>query len=252
MDSIKNPLVWPFPDFISAAVVSKFVISFLLSIVMTEVFARGLFPILFFVPQSIAMKNLGLLYVSDDPYESWQLIGEALQEHDSNERIRVICISGRHLFKEPTMPLPTGGGLSSPLHEKAVDGKLEVIMPISDFKNQTIKNRYATYSEDYKRRNLILTIDKFVEEINQGKEFLKNNGNVLHQHNILCMWRVIIFSKHCIVQNYFPNPEGEHSFMSPTFVFQKIPHSRSKCNKSRSDLKRCFVAQAFSGPVVNN
>jgi hypothetical protein len=31
----------------------------------------------------------------------------------------------------------------------------------------------------------------------------------------------------------------------------KTPHSRSKCNKSRSDLKRCFVAQAFSGPVVN-
>ena len=30
-----------------------------------------------------------------------------------------------------------------------------------------------------------------------------------------------------------------------------IPHSRSKCNKSRSDLKRCFVAQAFPGPVVN-
>jgi len=30
-----------------------------------------------------------------------------------------------------------------------------------------------------------------------------------------------------------------------------IPHSRSKCNKSRSDLKRCFVGQAFPGPVVN-
>lgn len=29
------------------------------------------------------------------------------------------------------------------------------------------------------------------------------------------------------------------------------PHSRSKCNKSRSDLKRCFVAQAFPGSVVN-
>jgi len=29
------------------------------------------------------------------------------------------------------------------------------------------------------------------------------------------------------------------------------PHSRSKCNKSRSDLKRCFVGQAFPGPVVN-
>jgi len=34
--------------------------------------------------------------------------------------------------------------------------------------------------------------------------------------------------------------------------FHKIPHSRSKCNKSRSDFKWCFVAQAFSGPVVND
>jgi hypothetical protein len=32
---------------------------------------------------------------------------------------------------------------------------------------------------------------------------------------------------------------------------KKTPHSRSKCNKSRSDLKRCFVAQAFPGSVVN-
>ena len=31
----------------------------------------------------------------------------------------------------------------------------------------------------------------------------------------------------------------------------KPPHSRSKCNKSRSDLERCFVGQAFPGPVVN-
>lgn len=30
-----------------------------------------------------------------------------------------------------------------------------------------------------------------------------------------------------------------------------VPHSRSKCNKSRSDLERCFVGQAFPGPVVN-
>ena len=36
-----------------------------------------------------------------------------------------------------------------------------------------------------------------------------------------------------------------------TTAVNKGPHSRWKCNKSRSDLKRCFVAQAFSGPVVN-
>jgi len=34
-------------------------------------------------------------------------------------------------------------------------------------------------------------------------------------------------------------------------IVVRPPHSRSKCNKSRSDLKRCFVGQAFPGPVVN-
>jgi len=46
----------------------------------------------------------------------------------------------------------------------------------------------------------------------------------------------------------FPDARKKIFLVSKSHQF---PHSRSKCNKSRSDLKRCFVAQAFSGPVVN-
>ncbi len=34
-------------------------------------------------------------------------------------------------------------------------------------------------------------------------------------------------------------------------TFLSYPHSRSKCNRGGSDLKRCFVAQTLSGPVVD-
>jgi len=52
------------------------------------------------------------------------------------------------------------------------------------------------------------------------------------------------------LDNYFTN----NGFTWKIMVEQgnnDFPHSKSKCNKSRSDLKRCFVGQAFPGPVVN-
>ena len=94
-------------------------------------------------------------------------------------------------------------------------------MPKSEKNNSTIENRYNSYTQSYKESNGLTDISRFVKEINDGKEFLNKYGNDYREHDILCMWRVIILSKHCVVQSYFPNNKAGHSFMSPTFVFQK-------------------------------
>jgi hypothetical protein len=220
IDQFQDPPWWPLPYWGSSAVVTKVILSIILSTILIEVLGRGIFPFLFYGPQALAMRSVGLWYVTEDPEESWQIIQKGMKQHDSNQTIRVICISGRHLFREESMNLPSRAR-KSPLHTAASGGNLEVIMPKSELSNQTITSRYATYSPTYKRENNILTVDAFIDEINLGKAFLRNNGNTVQEHNILCMWRVIIFSKMCIVQNYFPNPRGEHSFLAPIMVFRK-------------------------------
>lgn len=224
IDQIDNPAWWPFPSWIAYSAGAKFLLSFILSLFLVEFLGRGFFPLLFYLPQTIAMRNVGLFFVTEDPRESWRVIQKGLNGHDNKKKIQVICISGRHLFKEERTEMP-GVGMLSPLHEAAVKGRLEVIMPRSNPDNLTIKNRYETYHDDYKRNNNLATMGDFIAEIEQGKKFLKLNGNTLYEHDILCMWRVLIFSNLCVVQNYFPNPRGEHSFLAPIMVFRPLPPS---------------------------
>ena len=220
IDQFKDPSWWFLPYWVSFAAVTKLILSIILSAILVEVLGRGIFPILFYAPQALAMRSVGLLYVTEDPDESLRIIQKGVKQHDPNQKIRVICISGRHLFREESMHLPSGPR-KSPLHVAALGGNLEVIMPKSDQNNQTIKSRYITYSPEYKRENNIPTVHDFIGEIDLGKAFLRTNGNIVQEHDILCMWRVIIFSNICMVQNYFPNPQGEHSFLAPIMVFRK-------------------------------
>ena len=52
------------------------------------------------------------------------------------------------------------------------------------------------------------------------KSFLTARGNCFTEHNILCMWRVVILQNFCFVQNYFPNSDGNFSDTAPTLVYK--------------------------------
>lgn len=167
------------------------------------------------------MKDLGLLYITNNRAEAAKLYEKAAKEHKKEDKVKIICIAGKYLFRETAMPDEDNQTLLPlPLNAFAIDGKLDVIMPVSDARNPTLKARYETYSDDYKMKNTVTTIEKFIErDVNLGKEFLLMRGNELSEHNILCMWRLVIFSEHCLVQNYFPNPRKADSFLSSVFMY---------------------------------
>lgn len=221
LDTLANPAWWP----VSSATLSmsnalRGIISLLLGILLTQPIARALLPMLTILPMAIATKNLGLMYVSTNYNECHRFFLKACSEHDSREKVRVICISGRYLFRE--LRLPGDDGISLPLHDLASKGQLEVVMPQSDPQNPTIKERYKTYSNDFLIANGVQTMDRFINfEIEAGKDFLLSHNNEVYEHNILCMWRVIIFSEHCLVQNYFPNVSKAESFRAPMFMYSR-------------------------------
>jgi hypothetical protein len=182
------------------------------------------------VPKTIAMKEMGLVDVSIDEINSIKLAKKYSAFHNPQNKVKAICISGRHLFRESPTP---AGGLAAPLHDLANEGKLEVLMPISSSSNPTVISRFATYSDVYKAECGFITVDDFVKEIDRGKKFLRvNHHNIIHEHDALCMWRAIIYDNHCIIQNYFPNSTGDHSYRAPTFVFAK---------KTSSDNQQLFT-----------
>lgn len=220
---------WPYSLPFKMSAVLVLVIAALLVMVLNFFLVNGLIPLLYFVPQCLTMKSIGLVFVSLDENTSHKLFSEALKEHKHGEKVRVLCISGRHLFVEQSMP----NGKPSILHDLAVNGELDVLMPISDQNNPTVKQRFVTYTEDYKKANAISDISTFIDEIDKGKKFIRGyKDNVLTEHNILCMWRVILLSRYCFVQNYFPNnadAKYQHSFMAPTFVYQKDETASGNC-----------------------
>jgi hypothetical protein len=229
IQDMTNPKWWTYTGFFSCANVSRALISLVCGIFFTQPLARGLLPMLTIVPQAIAMKNLGLVFVTTNHKESARLFRKAFEEHDQNAKVKIICISGRYLFRE--LNLPTENAPPLALRDLAVKGQLEVVMPVSDVNNPTIKARYETYSKEFVEANGIQTVKSFVDyEIEASKDFLKTYKNPIFEHNILCMWRVIIFSEHVLVQNYFPNPTKSDSFRAPVFMYSKRvdgsePHS---------------------------
>ncbi|MEQ1934672.1 MAG: hypothetical protein ABL962_12485 [Fimbriimonadaceae bacterium] len=173
-------------------------------------------PYIFYAQHTTAMRALGLAGV----FEQSDAIQGILQRYVSmagNEgRIRIICISGRQLFREVA-------GKSAPLQKAAMEGRLDVIMPISDETSITIRERFDTYLDPFKDATYPEGVSGLVREIGASKTFLaKHATNTVHEHNTLCMWRVVLFKNHCVVQNYFPNPAGAASDGAPLFVFENI------------------------------
>jgi hypothetical protein len=220
LDQLSNPSWWKYTGLLSLSNVARAIISLGCGILLTQPLARGLLPMLAILPQAIAMKNLGLMFVSTSHGECARLILKASSEHNPNEKVKVICISGRYLFREIRMP--GDDGVSLPLHDLAMKGQLDVIMPVSNSNNATIKARYGTYTKEFLMANGIPNIQRFIDyEIEAGKEFLQHYENDVCEHDILCMWRVIIFSEHCLVQNYFPNATKAESYRAPMFMYAK-------------------------------
>ena len=198
--------------------VVAFLRSLLIGLILKFLVFEGLLPLLAYLPKTIANRTLGFAAVAVEEDASITITARHAEEHKGDEKVRVVCISGRHLFG----PEETPAGVFPPLKELASKGKLEVLMPTSDVSNPTIAERFHTYGSAGESIG-VATIKDFLAEIDKGKAFLaKNSGNLLVEHDILCMWRMVLFPKICIVQNYFPNTKREASYKAPTLVFEKM------------------------------
>ena len=177
----------------------------------------ALVPLLLYVPSAVSLRAMGLIEARADRNRHADSMSKALNRylkfHDDRERIRVICISGKDLFVRYS-----GEDNFAPLHSFAKVGKLDVLLPASDEKSTTILERYKTYSLDFKK-SAYPKITDLITEIEASKNFLRLHQNNVTEHSAICMWRVVLTSRHCIVQNYFPNRTGCHSNTSPVFVF---------------------------------
>jgi hypothetical protein len=90
LDKIQNPSWWKLTGFLSAANTTRAVLSIASGIVFTQPIARGLLPMLTILPQAIAMKNLGLLFVTTNYNECARLLLKASSEHTPGEKVKVI------------------------------------------------------------------------------------------------------------------------------------------------------------------
>lgn len=178
-------------------------------------FLNGLLPTFPFAQQSIAMRQLGLDLISHDDFA--HVVEQYLPKHDITQRIRVTCMSGAYLFRD------VGG----PLHKAAKDGKLHVVMPMPEAVSPTLSARYRTFDKGFKLSKNLRTLDQFLVEVEGGAEFLMSiGGNDVVYHQLLCIWRTVLLSSHCIVQAYFPNKREFAEQRGPVFVFAKRPEGR--------------------------
>jgi hypothetical protein len=181
---------------------------------VAAVVLKATLPWILYLPYAAEMRALGLLRISTEEGAVLRLVEHHLSLHDESKTIRMICISGRYLIREPRPPAKT-----APLFEVAVKGKLDVVIPQADVRNPTVDSRYGTYSDEY-RDGVYPTPDTLVEEVAASRDFLMRHANVVTQHDALCTWRMVVFSHACIVQNYFPNRMGRDSDTAPVFVFE--------------------------------
>jgi hypothetical protein len=184
----------------------------LLGAIAIPILTFGL-QLLMIAQRSIAAYELGLCWLSSTGGDINHLVSWFLHGHPGADRIRVICISGSHLFGSETE------GLDSPLRPWAERGLLDVVMPVSSPRHPTVLERHKRYRGELEKLQYP-DANALVEEIKRGKAYLRSRGNTVTEHNILCMWRVIILQNYCLVQNYFPNLSGRNSDHAPTFVYK--------------------------------
>ena len=89
-----------------------------------------------------------------------------LQYHLNRKQIKVLCISGRSLFRE------TLDGTDPPLTKWARLGRLDVVMPVSSESNQR-SLKVGTYSETFKKTHYPNGKRDLVNEVEAGKTFLR-------------------------------------------------------------------------------
>lgn len=174
---------------------------------------RLLVPFFLIAQRALAVRELGLVGASVVPGAIQDLLDWYLRKHPECDHVRVICISGESLF----------GAIDTkderPLRDWARRGKLDVVMPASVEENPTIGERALRYCDELKR-DQYQSPTNLVEEVKEAKRFLRKYGNTVTEHNILCMWRVVILQNVCLVQNYFPNLDGQPSDFAPTLIYQ--------------------------------
>ena len=180
-------------------------------LILSEMFFLCL-PLILYVPQTIAMKTLGLLFITLNHKELSRLTRVFAAQCRTRERIRIACISGKHLFRET----------EAPLHKEAVKGNLEVIMPGSSEDNKTVKTRYSTYPEEYRKAEGIPDLDSYIKEIESSKEFLLKYNNIVYEHNLFLPLRLLLIDTRCIIQNYLPNSSGQQSHKAPAFIYHDV------------------------------
>jgi len=161
------------------------------------------------------MEAMGLDWASIDG-DMHEQLRWYLQFHPPQERIQVICISGKSLFRETLI------GTDPPLTTWARLGKLDVVAPVASNNNVTVFERFETYSQEFRDKHYPNGISDLVNEVEAGKAFVEQYvNNTVVQHDTLCMWRVILLKRHCLVQSYFPNSDGDESDRAPLFVYIK-------------------------------
>jgi hypothetical protein len=193
--------------------------SFVFTVVMT-VFFSALLPLLSYTPHAIEMRKLGLVRCATRHSDIDRLVREISSKEPQSSLIRVICISGRHLFREDEGEKPP------PLLNWANSGRLDVVMPATGAHNPTISARWDGYADDFRQANYP-TIDILEREVAESRSFLLSKGNKVASHQHLCFWQVVLFSEQCVVQSYFPNSSGRGVNRAPVFLFEKgdEPHS---------------------------
>ncbi|MEP6652072.1 MAG: hypothetical protein ABJA82_01870 [Myxococcales bacterium] len=186
------------------------------------------FPALSYLPWAVGTKALGFEAVTRNPDVAlaWttMLVNAACE---NRKRVRVICVGGKHLWS--VAPVGVHSVSSAPLQAAREKGLVDAVMPTSDPNNPTVHQRFKTYSDAYKTQANFRTCSDLVSEMDDNKRtLLRSPGNTLVEHNILCMWRVVLTDEYCIVQNYFPNTEGSDSYKAPMFLFRKRePHKKT-------------------------
>ena len=171
-----------------------------------------------FAPCSGALISLGFVEASNKENSSYVLQAKYLKQHQSNNKIKVICISGSRFFVKAQNK---AGTLNLPLHQMALAGKLDVIMSHPSSKNLTVQERWKSYGDKATELDYD-TPEKLAQEVQSGIDWSLEHNNIVTSHNILCMWRVMITDGHCLIQSYFPNKtKTRESHSAPVLVFKK-------------------------------
>ena len=173
---------------------------------------KALLPFLAMAQRALALSAFGVEWATLEAGSFHNLLN-MLVERDNGEsdEVRIICISGHTLFGEKAHEK------GFPLKQWAENGKLNVLMPTSSAENPTVAARWRSYSKSTKQA--YGTVDGLVSEIEKSKQALRNDDNKITEHNIIIVWRLVIFQKFCLVQRYLPNPSGSASDDAPTFIY---------------------------------